>query len=226
MRPAVVLLSGGLDSATCLAWARRERFAVHALTVRYGQRHALEVAPAMALAAALGATEHRIVDLDLSFLRGSALTDAAVPVPKGRSDVAIASGIPSTYVPARNALFLALALAWAEALGSRDLVVGVNAIDSSGYPDCRRDFLEAFERLAAVGTRAGAEGERMRVHAPLAALTKSEIVSRAAAWGVPLAMTLSCYDPAPDGTPCGGCDACALRERGFREAGLTDPSRP
>jgi len=218
-RSAVVLLSGGLDSAVCLAWARREGYDAHALTVDYGQRHAIEIERAAALAAAIGASSHRTVTVDLSFLAGSALTDASVAVPKDRGERQIASGIPVTYVPARNALFLTLALAWAESIGARDLVVGVNAVDFSGYPDCRPEFLAAFERLAAAGTKAGASGEAWRIHAPLVALSKAEIVRRARSWGVPIDLTISCYDPDPEGRPCGACDACLLRTKGMREAG-------
>jgi len=222
MRPAVVLLSGGLDSATCLAWARREGFSAHALTVDYGQRHAIEVERATALARRLGAASHRILAIDLSFLAGSALTDRTVAVPKDRSRIEIGSGVPPTYVPARNTVLLALAMAWSESLGARDLVIGVNAVDYSGYPDCRPAFLRAFETLAVCGTRAGADGEAWRIHAPLVDLSKAEIILRAAAWGVPYASTLSCYDPGVAGAPCGGCDACLIRARGFREAGLED----
>jgi len=224
MRSAVVLLSGGLDSATCLAWAREEGFATHALTLSYGQRHGLEVERAVRIARQLRASSHRVVKLDLSFLSGSALTDSRVAVPKQRSILAIGSGVPVTYVPARNALFLSLAAAWAESLGARDLVIGVNAIDYSGYPDCRPEFLRAFESMVRVGTKAGADGDEWRVHAPLADASKGEIVQRAVALGVPLALTLSCYDPGSDGSGCGGCDACRLRERGFREAGIEDPA--
>jgi 7-cyano-7-deazaguanine synthase len=223
MRRAVVLLSGGLDSATCLAWATREGFAAHALTVRYGQRHHAEIAAAAAVARSLGAAEHRVADCDLSFLRGSALTDRTVAVPKGRDDAAIAAGIPVTYVPARNTIFLALAMAWAESLGATDLVVGVNAVDFSGYPDCRPSFLRAFEALAREGTKVGALGSAWSVHAPLAQLSKAEIVRRAVAWNVPLSATLSCYDPGDGGRPCGACDSCRLRARGFGEAGVEDP---
>lgn len=225
MRRAVVLLSGGLDSATCLAWAARERFEAHALTVDYGQRHAVEVARATEVARRLGAASHRVVALDLSFLAGSALTDRAVPVPKARGANEMGSGIPPTYVPARNTVFLALATAWAESLGARDLVIGVNAVDFSGYPDCRPAFLQAFESLVSSGTKAGAEGERWHVHAPLVDLSKAEIVRRAAAWGVPLEATISCYDPGTSGAPCGACDACLIRARGFAEAGIVDLSR-
>jgi len=222
MRPAVVLLSGGLDSATCLAWAGREGYAAHALTVDYGQRHAIEVERASAVARRLGAASHRILAIDLSFLAGSALTDRTVAVPKGRSRDAMGSGVPPTYVPARNTVLLALAMAWGETLGARDLVIGVNAVDFSGYPDCRIAFLRAFETLAGCGTKAGADGEAWHVHAPLVDLAKAEIVRRAVAWGVPYASTISCYDPGASGVPCGACDACLIRARGFQEAGVED----
>jgi 7-cyano-7-deazaguanine synthase len=218
MTKAVVLLSGGLDSATCLAWARREGFEGHALTVDYGQRHAIEIARAAEIARALGAASHRVVAIDLSHLAGSALTDPRVEVPKVPTE-----GIPVTYVPARNALFLALALGWAESLGSQDLVVGVNAVDYSGYPDCRPSFLRAFEAMAREGTKAGAEGRACRVHAPLVDLKKSEILRRAIAWGVPVDRTGSCYDPAPDGTACESCDACRLRAAALAEVEIPRP---
>ncbi len=222
MRPAVVLLSGGLDSATCLAWARREGYSVHALTVDYGQRHAIEVERAAVVARRLGAASHRILAIDLSFLSGSALTDRSITVPKARSAAEMGSGVPSTYVPARNTVLLALAMAWSESLGGRDLVIGVNAVDYSGYPDCRVAFLRAFETLAGCGTKAGAEGKEWRIHAPLVDLSKAEIVRRAVDWGVPYAATISCYDPGVSGVPCGACDACLIRARGFREAGVED----
>jgi len=223
-RRAVVLLSGGLDSATTLALARDEGFEVHALTVRYGQRHALEIERAATLAQALGAASHRVIAVDLGFAGGSALTDPAMAVPKDRSTAEIESGIPVTYVPARNTVLLSLALAWAETLGARDLFLGVNALDYSGYPDCRPEFLSAFERLAALATRAGVEGRGVAVHAPLLRMSKAEIVRAAVRLGVDLGQTLSCYDPAADGTPCRACDACQLRAKGFREAGLDDPA--
>ena len=213
MARAVVLLSGGLDSATCLAWARREGWEAHALTVDYGQRHAIEVERAVEIARRLGAASHRIVAVDLSLLSGSALTDRSVDVPKEPTE-----GIPVTYVPARNALFLSLALGWAESLGARDLVVGVNAVDYSGYPDCRPSFLRAFEVMAREGTKAGVEGVPWQVHAPLVDLPKVEIVRRALAWGVPIDRTVSCYDPDGAGRPCGRCDACRLRDAALAEA--------
>jgi 7-cyano-7-deazaguanine synthase len=222
VRSAVVLLSGGLDSATCLAWARREGFSAHALTVNYGQRHVTEVDHATALARSLGAASHRVVALDLSFVKGSALTDRTVDVPKSRSREDIGSGIPTTYVPARNTVLLALALAWSESLGARDLVIGVNQVDFSGYPDCRPAFLRAFETLAGFATRPEGDGGGWRIHAPLLELSKAEIIRRAVAWGVPYEATISCYDPDAAGAPCGACDACQIRARGFREAGVED----
>ncbi len=223
-RVAVVLLSGGLDSATTLAIALAEGYETHALTLRYGQRHAIEVDRARETAAALGAASHRVVDVDLAGHGGSALTDPAAPVPRARTDDEIGEGIPSTYVPGRNTVFLALALSWAEALGARDLFIGVNAVDYSGYPDCRPEFLEAFEILANVATKAGVEGESFTVHAPLLTATKAEIVRRALELGVDPGQTVSCYDPGEGGAPCGECDACRLRARGFREAGADDPA--
>jgi len=224
MRRAVVLLSGGLDSAVTLAEAKEAGFEAHALTVRYGQRHALEVERAAEVAEALGAASHRVVAVGLAFPGGSALTDPAIPVPKGRESEAIGAGVPATYVPARNTVLLSIALALAETLGARDLFLGVNAVDYSGYPDCRPAFLAAFEDLAAVATRAGAEGARFAVHAPLLRMSKADIVRRGLALGVDLSRTLSCYDPGPDGEPCRACDACLLRARGFAEAGVPDPA--
>ncbi len=221
---AVVLLSGGLDSATCLAVARSEGLEAHALSVNYGQRHRGELDRARRLARALGAAGHRVVRVDLSAFGGSALTDAAIAVPKGRSARRMASGIPVTYVPARNTVLLALALAHAETLGAGDIFIGVNAIDYSGYPDCRPAFLAAFERVARVGTRAGIEGRPLRIRAPLLRLSKADIVRLGARLGVPYRLTLSCYDPVR-GRACGRCDACLLRRRGFEEAGIEDPTR-
>jgi 7-cyano-7-deazaguanine synthase len=217
---AVVLLSGGLDSYTAAAIAKSQGFALHALTVRYGQRHAREVDAARDVAAALGVEAHLVLDLDLRGIGGSALT-SDVPVPLDRDLSAV--DIPSTYVPARNTIFLSLALGWAEVLDARDLVIGVNALDYSGYPDCRPEFIRAFESLAALATRAGVEGARFRVHTPLLTLTKAGIIRRGLELGLDYRLTHSCYDPAPDGTPCGRCDSCVLRARGFAEAGAPDP---
>ena len=224
MARAVVLLSGGLDSATTLALALRAGFECHALTVRYGQRHAQEIECASSAARALGAAGHTIVDADLTFARGSALTDSEVKVPKAPPGAPVEAGIPSTYVPARNTVLLALALAYAESIDAADLFLGVNAIDYSGYPDCRPEFLEAFERVARLGTRQGVEGREIRIHAPLLRWSKGQIVSQAVALGVDLAGTLSCYDPGPGARPCGRCDACRLRAKGFAEAGIDDPA--
>ena len=223
VRRAVVLLSGGLDSATCLAVARRDGFEAHALSVDYGQRHRGELASARRLAARLGAAAHRVVRVDLSIFGGSALTDPGIAVPKGRSRRAIASGIPVTYVPARNTVLLALALAGAETVGAGDVFIGVNAIDYSGYPDCRPAFLRAFERLATVATRAGVEGHPIRIQAPLLRLSKAAIIRLGTALGVPYRLTLSCYDPVR-GRACGRCDACELRRKGFADAGVPDPT--
>jgi 7-cyano-7-deazaguanine synthase len=224
MARAVLLLSGGLDSATTLAIARRDGFEVQALTIRYGQKHDLEVDRAKTLARALGAASHEILEIDLRRFGGSALTDPDVPVPHRASGTRIGGDIPVTYVPARNTIFLSFALAMGEAREAFDIFIGANAVDYSGYPDCRPEFLLAFESLANVATRAGVEGRRFRVHAPLLRRTKGEIVRLAAEMGVDLALTLSCYDPAPDGAPCGSCDACMLRAKGFAEAGIADPS--
>jgi 7-cyano-7-deazaguanine synthase len=224
-KPAVVLLSGGLDSATALAVARRDGFRCHALSIAYGQRHAVELDAARRVAQALGAAEHRVIELDLRAVGGSALT-ANIAVPKDRPAEEMAQGIPLTYVPARNTVFLALALGYAEVLGSFDLFIGVNAIDYSGYPDCRPEFIAAFEGLANLATKAGVEGQgRFRIHAPLVALTKAEIIRLGHSLGVDYALTHSCYDPAPDGAACGSCDSCQLRRAGFEAAGLPDPTR-
>jgi len=222
MKRAVVLLSGGLDSAAVLAWMRREGFACHALSFRYGQRHGVELSRAADMARTLGAVEHKVAEIDLRAFGGSALT-ADIAVPKDRADGEIAHGVPITYVPARNTIFLAFALAYAETIGSSDIAIGVNAIDYSGYPDCRPEFIEAFERLANLATKAGAEdGARFRIHTPLQRLSKAEIVRLAVELGVPVGRTLSCYDPSVDGMPCGHCDACILRRKGFAEAGMRD----
>lgn len=217
---AVVLLSGGLDSATAAAIGRSEGFDLYALTVAYGQRHGCEIESARAVARALGVVRHVELQVDLSAFGGSALTDA-IEVPKDRD--LEASDIPSTYVPARNTVFLALALAWAETLGAQDIYIGVNALDYSGYPDCRPEFVEAFERLAGLATKAGVEGARLRIHAPLMRMTKAEIIRRGLALGVDYGLTHSCYDPDASGRPCGHCDSCLLRAKGFAEAGVRDP---
>jgi 7-cyano-7-deazaguanine synthase len=220
---AVVLLSGGLDSTTCLAVARADGFEAHCLSVDYGQRHKGELARARRIARALGAADHRVVKVDLSAFGGSALTDRAIAVPKGRSEARMARDIPVTYVPARNTVMLALALAHAETIGAEDVFVGVNAIDYSGYPDCRPAFLSAFEKLAKVATKAGVEGRALRIRAPLIRLSKAGIVRLGTRLGVPYRLTLSCYDPVR-GRACGRCDACRLRRKGFAEAGVPDPT--
>jgi 7-cyano-7-deazaguanine synthase len=217
---AIVLLSGGLDSYTAAAIAKAEGFELCALTIRYGQRHEREVESARAVARALGVERHLELPLDLRAIGGSSLTsDDRVPRDRDPS----APGIPSTYVPARNTIFLALALAWAEVLGASDIFIGVNALDYSGYPDCRPEFISAFESLAAVATRAGVEGSRFRVHTPLISLTKAAIVRKGLQLGLDYGITHSCYDPAEHGRPCGRCDSCVLRARGFAEAGVADP---
>lgn len=226
MKPAVVLLSGGLDSTTVLALARAQGFTPYALSFRYGQRHAVELEAAARVAAALGVAEHVIAEIDLRRFGGSALT-AELAVPKGRelSELSTASAaIPITYVPARNTVFLSFALAWAEVLDAADLFIGVNALDYSGYPDCRPDYIAAFETLANLATAAGVEGrQRYRIHAPLIHMNKAEIIRTGLALGVDYALTSSCYDPGPIGQPCGACDSCQLRAKGFAEAGVVDP---
>ena len=221
---AVVLLSGGLDSTTCLAWALDRGWECFTLAVDYGQRHRVELEAARRLSRQLGATEHREVAANLRALGGSALT-ADLAVPKGRAPERMAEEIPVTYVPARNTVLLALALGWAETLEASDLVAGMNALDYSGYPDCRPEFLRAFETLANLGTRAGTQGRPFHLHAPLLALDKAGIVRLGISLGVDYALTHSCYDPSPDGAACGACDACLLRRKGFREAGVPDPTR-
>ena len=223
MKKAVVLLSGGLDSATTLALARSQGFACHALSFAYGQRHARELEAAKKVAASLGAVDHLVLTLDLRSIGGSALT-ADIPVPKGRSQEEIGRGIPVTYVPARNTIFLAHALGWAEVLGAEDLFFGANVYDGSGYPDCRPEYVEAFEKLANLATKAGVEGKsRFKIHTPLIRMTKAEIVTQGHALGVDFGLTWSCYEPTTDGRACGGCDSCLLRKKGFAEAGLRDP---
>jgi 7-cyano-7-deazaguanine synthase len=222
---AVVLLSGGLDSATVLALARAEGYEVYALSFRYGQRHAFELDAAARVARALGTARHVVAEIDLRLFGGSALT-ADIAVPKHDSADEIGGDIPVTYVPARNLIFLSFAAAWAEVLGSTDVFIGVNALDYSGYPDCRPEFIESFTRTAALGTKAGVEGRSvLTVHTPLIHLTKAEIIREGTTLGVDYGLTFSCYDPTPEGRPCGGCDSCLLRAKGFLEAGLTDPAR-
>jgi 7-cyano-7-deazaguanine synthase len=224
VRPAVILLSGGMDSAVCLAEAKAAGFACHALSFDYGQRHRFELTAAANLAASIGAVEHKVLSIDLRAFGGSALT-ADVAVPKDRLDAAGAPQIPITYVPARNTIFLAFALAYAETIGSQDLYIGVNAVDYSGYPDCRPEFISAFERLANLATRQGVEGRKTTVHTPLQHLSKADIVRRGVELGVNFALTHSCYDPdLTSGRPCGHCDACVLRQRGFQTAGVPDPA--
>ncbi|MTJ81193.1 MAG: 7-cyano-7-deazaguanine synthase QueC [Telmatospirillum sp.] len=221
---AVILLSGGLDSATCLAIARDQGFEPLAISFRYGQRHQHELAAAARVASALGAARHMIADIDLRAFGGSALT-ADIAVPKDRDESEMSRGIPITYVPARNTIFLSFALALAEVEQAQDIFIGVNAVDYSGYPDCRPDFIEAFERMANLATKAaGGDGRKLTIHAPLIRLSKAEIIRTGLELGVDYGLTTSCYDPAPDGRACGHCDACTLRLKGFAEAGLTDPA--
>lgn len=221
MKRAVVLVSGGLDSATTLALCIRDGFAAHALSFDYGQRHRIEVEAAKRVANSLGAHEHRFAAIDLRVFGGSALTDE-IAVPKNR-DAKVAGEIPVTYVPARNTIFLSYALAWCEVLGAADIFIGANAVDYSGYPDCRPAFIAAFEQLASVATKAGVEGKRFRIHAPLIAMSKAQIIRKAAELGVDFSLTHSCYDPTADGLACGACDSCRIRLDGFRDAGLEDP---
>lgn len=220
---AVVLLSGGLDSATAAAWARREGYRLAALSLDYGQRHRVELDCARRTAANLGITDHVVLPIDLSVFGGSALTDNAIAVPKGRALDAMATGIPSTYVPARNTIFLSLALAMAETRQAEAIVLGINAVDYSGYPDCRPEYLDAFRAVATLATKAGVEGRPLEILAPLVALTKEEIIRLGLALGVDYGSTSSCYDPTPVGHPCGQCDSCRLRAAGFAAAGAADP---
>ncbi len=221
---AVVLLSGGLDSATTAAIAQADGFSVAALSVRYGQRHEVELRSAARVADALGITRRLVLDVDLRAIGGSALT-ADLPIPRDRPSAEMGHDIPSTYVPARNTIFLSLALAWAETLGAHDIFIGANALDYSGYPDCRPEYLDAFERMANLATRAGVEGAGITLHAPLLQLTKAGIIEHGTRLGLDYGLTVSCYDPAADGAACGHCDACALRRRGFEASGRPDPTR-
>jgi 7-cyano-7-deazaguanine synthase len=224
MPRAVVLLSGGLDSVTTLALARSQGFDCFALSIDYGQRHRIELTLAAEAAHSLGAIEHRVVKLDLRAIGGSALT-AAIDVPKGRDEAVMSSDIPVTYVPARNTILLGIALGWAEVLGSLDIFLGVNALDYSGYPDCRPEFIAAFESLAGLATKAGVNGDRFRIHAPLIAMSKADIIRTGTTLGVDYSRTLSCYDPDADGQACGDCDSCTLRRTGFIAANVPDPTR-
>lgn len=223
MKPAIVLLSGGLDSATVLAIAKAEGFTPSALTFRYGQRHAVEIKAAARVASAMGISDHRIADIDLRVFGGSALT-SDIAVPKGGLDEAIPAGIPVTYVPARNTIMLSFSLAFAEVMGAADIFVGVNAVDYSGYPDCRPAYIKAFEAMANLATKAAVEGTHLSIHTPLIDLSKAEIIRRGLALGVDYAITSTCYDPDVDGKACGHCDSCRLRLKGFTEAGLADPA--
>jgi 7-cyano-7-deazaguanine synthase len=224
-KKSVVLSSGGIDSTTAMAIARAEGYEIYSLSFRYGQRHVFELKAADKVAAALGASEHLVIDIDLKKIGGSALT-ADIDVPKNRDEGEMLKEIPVTYVPARNTIFLSYALAWAEVLGASDIFIGVNAIDYSGYPDCRPEYIEAFERMANLATKAGVEGKTvLKIRTPLIQMTKAEIIQKGIELGVDYGMTHSCYDPAPDGKACGQCDSCVLRKKGFREAGVLDPTK-
>lgn len=222
-KKAVVLLSGGLDSATVLAVARSHGYELYALSFAYGQRHVWELEAAKRVAASIGVAQHRMATIDLRVFGGSALTDE-IAVPKGRDTSEMGHGIPVTYVPARNTIFLSFALAWAEVIGSSDIFIGVNALDYSGYPDCRPEFIEAYEKMANLATKAGVEGRQsLKIHTPLIALSKAQIIAKGIDLGLDYALTSSCYDPSPAGVPCGQCDSCLLRQKGFRENGMEDP---
>jgi len=224
-RKAVVLSSGGIDSTTAMAIARHEGFKIYSLSFFYGQRHSLELQAAQKVANAIGVTEHLVINIDLKQIGGSSLTDD-IDVPKDRGEQEMTRGIPVTYVPARNTIFLSFALAWAEVLKSSDIFIGVNAIDYSGYPDCRPEYIDAFERMANLATKAGVEGAtKLRIRTPLIHLTKAQIIQKGIELGVDYALTYSCYDPSPQGLACGRCDSCFLRKKGFKEAGVTDPTR-
>jgi 7-cyano-7-deazaguanine synthase len=220
---AVILLSGGLDSATVLAIAKAERYELYALSFSYGQRHAWEIEAAKRVGASIGVAEHRVAQIDLRAFGGSALT-ADIDIPKGRALEEMSHGIPITYVPARNTIFLSYALAWAEVLGASDIFLGVNALDYSGYPDCRPEYIAAFENMANLATKAGVEGrQKLKIHTPLISMTKAQIIATGVELGVDYSLTSSCYDPSPSGAPCGQCDSCLLRQKGFRENGIEDP---
>jgi 7-cyano-7-deazaguanine synthase len=224
-KKAVVLVSGGLDSTTCLAIAKKQGFELYALTLFYGQRHKVELKAARKVAKAYKVKKHLELEVPLTAFGGSALTDKKIKVLKQRSLQEMGKGIPSTYVPARNTVFLSLALAWAEALGAQDIFIGVNALDYSGYPDCRPEFIHAYEKLAKLATKKGVEGKwKLKIHTPLIRMSKAQIIKRGSALGVDYGMTWSCYDPTPSGKPCGRCDSCLLRAKGFREVGASDPA--
>ncbi len=223
-KKAVVLLSGGIDSATVLGIAKTEGYQLYALSFRYGQRNQYEVEAAQRIVQSMSVKDHLILKIDLAVIGGSALT-TGMPVPKKRSEENMSRHVPVTYVPARNTIFLSFALAWTESLGGSDIFIGINALDYSGYPDCRPQFTEAFEKMANLGTRAGVEGRRIRIHTPLIQMTKSQIIQKGHKLGIDYSITQSCYDPSPDGKACGHCDSCLLREKGFREAGIPDPTQ-
>jgi 7-cyano-7-deazaguanine synthase len=220
--PAIILLSGGLDSATCCAIAKKQGYELYAMSFSYGQRHRIELEAAYRVGKFFSVKEHRIVAIDLRAFGGSALT-GDIPVPKDRPETAMSEDIPITYVPARNTIFLSFALGWAEVLNCGDILIGVNAIDYSGYPDCRPEYVEAFERMANLATKAGVQGKKLMIHTPLIRMTKAEIIRTGVSLGVDYGITHSCYDPTPEGKPCGACDSCVIRKRGFTEAGLVDP---
>jgi 7-cyano-7-deazaguanine synthase len=224
MKRSIILLSGGIDSATCAAIARSKGYKLYAMSFSYGQRHRVELKAARMVAAFLNVTEHRIITIDLRSFGGSSLT-APLSVPKHRNPEKRLREIPSTYVPARNTIFLAYALAWAETLGITDIFIGVNAIDYSGYPDCRPEYIKAFRKMAGLATRAGVEGRKIRIHTPLIKLTKAEIIKKGISLGLDCSLTHSCYDPSPSGEACGDCDSCLIRKKGFNEAGVKDPTR-
>jgi 7-cyano-7-deazaguanine synthase len=226
MKKAIVLLSGGIDSTTVMAMVRSEGYEIFSLSFQYGQRHAAELNASQKVARAFGAKEHRVVSIDLKSIGGSALTDARAAVPKGRSQKQMQGKIPVTYVPARNTIFLSYALAWAEVLGACHIFIGVNAVDYSGYPDCRPEYIEAFQKMANLATKAGVEGAgKIRILAPLIDLNKAQIIQRGYELGIDYGITHSCYDPSADGNACGQCDSCVIRRKGFREAGVSDPTR-
>jgi 7-cyano-7-deazaguanine synthase len=224
MKKAIILLSGGIDSATCAAIARNKGYKLYAMSFDYGQRHRTELAAAKKVAKFLKAAEHKVVKIDLRAFGGSSLT-APLPVPKNRTVKKMAAEIPSTYVPARNTIFLSYALAWAEVLGTTDIFIGVNSIDYSGYPDCRSGYIKAFQSMACLATKAGVQGRNIRIHTPLIKLTKAEIIKKGCALGLDYSLTHSCYDPLPDGAACSTCDSCLIRKKGFKDAGIKDPTR-